>query len=305
MSFFPVIIDGRTLFNNRVMLIDAVGNTVNNGWIDISSPATLSLAPGEYRFSSQAAVSDYCFTVHTNGIIQLSPDTAEFMQVINGNTLRLTGYAVKIDARYLTGNGIAIPSAHAPVNGDGFANGFFKHEQINLLPGLAYYITTASGMVSNFLIRLGVNREWQVLHPETMLPDSVYDNFITCINGAYIPEIIFFGYPVLIDGRSAKCPLRLIDLAGTASKGSNHACFDDEGVFFANLIPQRREKEGFEQNDLYRFETETRNYSEPGFYITNDGKLGFDPLYGLYFAVDQFNGLTRLNVIYPLPDRIE
>ncbi len=305
MNFFPVIIDGRNLFNNRVLLIDPMGNTVNKGWIDISTPAHLSLAPGEYRFSTQSAVSDFSFTISTNGNILLSPDTTEFMQVVNGNTLRLAGYAVKIDARYLTGDGIAMPTAHASAAGDGFANGFFKHERINLLPGLAYYITTAAGMVSNFFIKLGINREWQVLNPETMLPDSVYDNFITCINGAYIPEIIIFGYPLLIDGRSAKCPLRLIDLQGTPSKGCNHACFDNEGVFFVNLIPQRRVKVGFEQNDLYRFETETHNYSEPGFYITNDGKAGFDPLYGLYFAVDKFNGLTRLNVIYPLPDRIE
>jgi hypothetical protein len=304
MSFFSVIIDGRNLFNNRILLIDSGGNTVNNDWIDISSPLNLSLAPGEYRFSSQASLSDFSFTINTTGLIILSPDTTEFMQVINDNTLKITGYAVKIDARYLTGDGIAMPTAHAPAAGDGFANGFIKHERINLLPGLAYYITTASGMVSNFFIKLGVNREWQVLNPETMLPDNIYDNFITCINGSYTPEIIIYGYPVLIDGRSAKCPLRLIDLVGTASKGSNHANFDDEGVFFVNLIPQRREREGFEQNDLYRFETETHNYSEPGFYITIDGKIGFDPLYGLYFTVDKFNGLARLNVIYPLPDRI-
>jgi hypothetical protein len=305
MSFFPVIIDARNLFNNRILLIDAAGNTVNNAWIDVSSPASLSLAAGEYRFSSQAGLSNYSFKVDTNGHIILSAETVSFMQVINHNTLKLNGLAVKIDARYLTGAGIGLPTAHAPAENGNSGDGLIKCERINLLPGLPYYITTAAGMVSNFFIQLSLSNGWQILNPDTMKPDSVYERFITCVNNAYTPELIIYGYPILIDGRSARCPLRLIDLAADVSKGCNHGNFDNEGVFFVNLIPQRRRAEGFTQDDLYRFETENNKYSEPGFFITNDGKVEFDPLYGLYFKTDKFNGLARLNVIYPLPDRIE
>lgn len=304
MSTFNITIDGTTLFNNRILLIDPAGNMVNNDWLDCSTPLQLSLAEGEYRFCNQTTVSDFYFTVSSSGAINIPPTANAFMQVVNGNTLKLKGYRVKVDARYLTGDGITWPTAHVATNEDGIANGFIKNDIISLLPGMAYYIQSASGMVSNFYIKLTLDKQWQVLHPTTMAPDAVFDRFITIINDTYIPELIIMGYPLLIDGRSAKHQLQLMDVNGSYNKGANHTTFDDEGVLFVNLLPQRQQTEGFANNDLYRFATDKNTHSHPGFYVTNQGQISFDQLYSLYFSVDSFNGLTRLMVLYPLPELI-
>jgi hypothetical protein len=304
MQAFSITIDGSSLFNNRILLIDPSGNTVTGDWLDCSKPLHLELVPGEYHFSSQATISDFSFTVTGNGELNISPATEAFMKVVNGNTLKLTGYRVKVDARYLTGNGISWPTAHVPAANDGLLCGFMKNETISLLPGMAYYLQSASGMVSNFYVKVTVTGQWQVLNPKTMAPDAVYDGFITLINDAYVPELIIFGYPVLIDGRSAKHTVQLIDVMATSAKGGNHSPFDDEGVLLVNLMPQRQETEGFGADDLYRFITDKGAYSHPGFYITNAGKIAFDPLYSLYFTVDRFNGMQRLTVLYPLPELI-
>jgi hypothetical protein len=304
MQAFSIIIDGTTLFNNRLLIIDPSGNTIGGDWLDCSKPLQLQLVPGVYHFSSQATISDFGFTVNKDGTISILPETEAFMKVINSSTLKLTGYRVKADARYLTGNGIAWPTAHAPVANDGLVCGYMKNETFSLLPGMAYYVQTASGMVSNFYLKVTVTGQWQVLNPKTMAPDAVYDGFISIVNDAYIPELTIFGYPVLIDGRSAKHTVQLIDIMGTNTKGSNHSPFDDEGVLLVNLLPQRQETEGFAADDLYRFVTDKGAYSHPGFYITNAGKIAFDPLYSLYFTVDRFNGMQRLTVLYPLPELI-
>jgi hypothetical protein len=304
MSVFNVTIDGTTLFNNRIILLDPAGNMVGGDWLDCSAPLALNLVAGEYRFCNQTSVSDFSFWVNEDGGVIIAPSTQDFMQVMNGNTLKLKGHRVKIDARYLTGDGILWPTAHVATPGDGLANGFIKNEIISLLPGLAYYVQSASGMVSNFYIKLTLDKAWQLLNPATMAPDIVYQRFITLINDAYIPELHLFGYPVLIDGRSARHPLSLMDVHGSPSNGANHTLYDDAGVLMVNLLPQRQKSAGFADNDLYRFATDTNQYSHPGFYITNLGEVGFDPLYNLYFTVDNFNGLTRLTVLYPLPELI-
>jgi hypothetical protein len=304
MNGFDITIDGNNLFNNRLLLIDPAGNTVGGDWLVCDGMLQLRLLPGQYRFSSQATVSDFSFTVNNDGTLGILPETEPFMQVVGGSTLKLKGYRVKVDARYLTGNGVVWPTAHAPVTGDGLDNGFVKNEIINLLPGMAYYVQSAAGMVGNFFIKLTLNNQWQVLNPATMAPDAVYDRFITVINDAYIPELILMGYPLLIDGRSAKHSLLLMDLDGDRTKGANHTAFDNQGVLFVNLLPQRQQATGFAEEDLYRFSTETNGYSHPGFYITNEGEVAFDPIYDLYFDVDKFNGLTRLTVRYPMPELI-
>jgi hypothetical protein len=305
MNGFDVTIDGTALFNNRILLIGPDGSSVGGDWLNCSGLLRLHLAPGEYRFSSQATVSDFSFTVLGDGSLSVLPTTAEFLQVVNNDTLRLKGYRVKVDARYLTGDGVAWPTAHAPATGDTFDNGFIKNEIINLLPGMAYYVQSAAGMISNFYLKLTLDKRWQVLNPLTMATDPVYDRFITLINDAYIPEVILMGYPVLIDGRSASHPLQLMDVWGTFGRGANHTTFDNEGVLFVNLLPQRQKANGFADDDLYRFSTDKNHYSHPGFYITNEGAIAFDPVYGLYFSVDDFNGLTRLKVLYPLPELID
>lgn len=304
MSVFSVTIDGTTLFNNRILLLDAAGNTINGDWLDCSEPLLLDLAAGEYRLGNQTSVSDFYFLVNDDGSLSLMPNTESFMQIVNSTTLRLKGHRVKVDARYLTGDGIAWPTAHVATPGDGLVNGFIKNDIISLLPGLSYYVQSASGMVSNFYVKLTLEKEWQLLNPATMAPDSVYENFITLINDAYIPELHIFGYPLLIDGRSARHPLLLMDINGNAANGANHTLYDNDGVLLVNLLPQRQQSAGFAENDLYRFATETNQYGHPGFYVTNRGDIGFDPLYSLYFTVDRFNGLTRLTVLYPLPELI-
>lgn len=304
MNVFSVTIDGTALFNNRILLIDAAGNTINGDWLDCSQPLHLQLMPGEYRLGNQTSISDFYFLVNEDGSLGLMPNTASFMQVVNGATLRLKGHRVKVDARYLTGDGIAWPTAHVAAPGDGLVNGFVKHEIISLLPGLSYYVQSASGMVSNFYIKLTLEKTWQLLHPATMAPDTIYEGFITLINDAYIPELHIFGYPLLIDGRSAKHQLQLLDINGSTANGANHTLFDNDGILLVNLLPQRQKSAGFADNDLYRFATDTNQYSHPGFYITNSGEIGFDPLYSLYFTVDSFNGLKRLTVLYPLPELI-
>jgi hypothetical protein len=302
MQAFSIIIDGGSLFNNRILLIDPLGNTVNGDWLDCSKPLHLELVPGVYHFSSQATISDFGFTVNTDGTLSILPETEAFMRVVNTHTLKLTGYRVKVDARYLTGNGIGWPTAHAPSANDGLLCGSLKNEIISLLPGMAYYVQTASGMVSNFYLKVTLKGQWEVLNPKTMAPDVVYEGYISIINDAYVPELTIFGYPVLIDGRSAKHKLLLMDVNGTPEKGANHTLFDGDGVLMVNLLPQRQETEGFAENDLYRFITDKDTYSHPGFYITNAGKIAFDPLYSLYFTVDKFNSMQRLTVLYPLPE---
>lgn len=310
MTTSTITIDGRGLFNNRILIIKPDGNAINNDWLDCHALLVFNLEPGQYRFSSQATMSDCFFTVETDGSLSVLPIYQPFIEVQAGNTLKLKGYAVKVDARYLTGNGICWPTAHVPEAGDGYDNGFFKYDTIHLMPDLAYHISTGSGNVSSFYLKLSIQKEWQVLDGQTMLPNPVFNQFISIQNTAYIPELTIYGYPLLIDGRSAKYQVYMQDIGGRPEKGNNFSCFDDAGVLLANLLPLRHTVTATGEIDLatsvdsYSFQTATAPYAEPRFIVSNDGRIVFDPVYSLYFKLDHFNGMQRLTVTYPLPDRI-
>ncbi|HEY0641127.1 MAG TPA: hypothetical protein VGD67_26140 [Pseudonocardiaceae bacterium] len=235
------------------------------GFLDSAVVQTVTLPSGvDHRIWTYSPAADFMFRVDGAGNIDYPAEFEHFLDGDGTNRLTLVGLPVTVDARYLPGLGVL------PVQAGNTRDDFISHETVRLLPSTVYYWQQGSGRTVNFRAALRRDGTWWY--------DARFDGYMA---GRGTGTLTFYGYPLIVDARAAGGTGVLVHpVAGLA--------FDTSGVQTVVLLPA----------DPYHLQVRAGVVAEPDFRLDDNGVFSFDA--GAPFALDTFDGLTRLTVTGPI-----
>lgn len=229
MSEFAITFDMTQLYDSEIVLEGPTrGSITTSSKLPISASSKLptSLKPGEYRLGGRSQeMGATRFSVTADGKLNYGPEFDGCLQGRGGTELKLVGYPVTLDARY-----VAMDGGEGVVLGSG--PGWIVHRSIHLLPG-RYRVEQASAKISTFAFDLLVkNVSTDSLqahyvhrfdyHPELDVSQGGF------LEGLGTDTIVFRGYQFLIDANTAGARV-VCEVNGIQSA--------DNGVMFASFLP--------------------------------------------------------------------
>lgn len=258
-SAFPVNIDATQLVYHNFII---PGQT---GWINANVVQTLPLAPGRYNFQiASGYYADFWFDVTPGGTVDYDAAFDAFLGGRGTSTLTITGFAVTIDARYLSGSGVLLVVGGAD---------WITYATVRMVPASYYSVQQGSGVVADLQFKLGLDG--------TFAYDPAYNGFL---RGSGTSTLEFLGYPLLVDARAAGG-------AGVLIQTVWGMPFATTSVQYACLLPAA----------YYALQVNSGIVTNAAFRLDTNGVFSFDPALAPYLALDTFNGLTRLRALGPLP----
>ncbi len=247
----------------RLFIIPGVTPT----WVDSRTVQSLTFQPGTYRFQiASGYYADFTFEVGADGKLAYASTFDGFLAGRGTNRLTIRGFAVTLDARYLSGDGILLVTP---------SSDWIRYQTVRMVPASSYSVQQGAGQVARFVFRLDANGDFQ------------YDQarFGGFLRGAGSSTLEFLGYPVLVDARaSGGDGLTIVPVRNLPFTAASVQC--------ANLLPA----------DGYRLLVRSGVVSDAGFSVGETG--GFTPQGALasHLAATPggFNGLTLLQVESPI-----
>jgi hypothetical protein len=243
-------------------------------WVESRSAVrTLSLAPGRYNFQvASGYYADFTFDVTAQGTVDYAAGCDAFLQGRGTSRLTIAGLEVTLDARYLSGSGVllVVPST---------SEDFIVHRTVRMVPASYYSVQQGSGQVASFSFRLGLDGRF------------AYDPSFDASRGGFLAgqgtsTLQFLGYPLLVDARLAGgVGLTVHPVWGLP--------FTLTQVQFLDLLPAAR----------FVLQTESGVLTQAQFALDPDGRFHFDESQASWLRLSRFNGLSRLEVLAPLPRR--
>ena len=240
-------------------------------WLDASTVQTINLPVGTHSYQiASGSFCDFSFTVAADGTVGYPPQFASFLSGVGTNTLKLNGFAVTLDARYLTGLGFIW--ANIP------QNGWIQYRQCRLLPFSYYDVQQGSGIVCNFQFALDGNGHFKF----APAMDYAAGGFL---RGQGTTRLELLGFPLLVDARNAGGAGVLVQPIGWGVP------FAYSGVTTIIVLPAS----GF------RLQFESGIVTDDGFDLLANGTIVLHDVGVPNLALDTFHGLARLTVRNRLP----
>lgn len=236
-------------------------------WTDARVVQELDLPAGTYNYQiGSGFYCDFTFSVTPDGKIAYDPKFEAFLDGAGTATLRLAGFAVTLDARYMPGSGIIWC-------GDIPSTGWFQRRQCRLLPASFYRVQQGSGIVCDLAFKLDGDGRFQ------------YDAALDAGSGGPLrgkgsTTLEFLGFPILVDARRAGgAGLMVHPVAWGMTFATNQ-------VVMFNVLPAA----GFQ------IQLDSGVVTNAGFDVDKAGKITPRNDGGLTVAVDSFHGLARVSV---------
>jgi hypothetical protein len=262
---FPVSIDATQLMY-RYFVIPGV----TAGWVDSRTVQTFNLAPGTYAFQiASGYYADFTFTVTATGTVDYSASFSSFLSGMATSTLKINGLVVTLDARYLSGSGVLLV---APLTSDDW----ISYKTVRMVPASYYSVQQGSGEVANFSFKLGIDGKWSY----TGTYDVSAGGFLA---GNGTSTLTFFGYPLLVDARSAGG-------TGVTIQPIWGMPFSTTSVEYACLLPAQS----------FALQVRSGVVSAATFSLSQTGAYAITPSATSLIALDTFHGLARLRATAPL-----
>lgn len=186
MTTFPIQIDATQLVYRDFFI-----PTITNHFINSRIVQTLSLHPGTYNFQvGSGYVADFTFSVTAQGTVDYDASFDTFLTGRGSSTLKILGFQVTLDARYLSGLGVLLVVPHT-------AEDFITFKTCRMVPASFYSVQQGSGEVASFTFKLGLDGNFS-------FDQSKFGGFL---GGNGTSTLEFFGYPVICQ---IKCPQRTL-----------------------------------------------------------------------------------------------
>jgi hypothetical protein len=184
------------------------------------------------------------------------------------STLTVNGFAVTLDARYLSGSGVLLVVGGAD---------WIAYRTVRMVPASYYSVQQGSGVVADFQFKLGLDGHFAY--------QPAYDYGAGgFLRGNGTSTLEFLGYPILVDARAAGG-------AGLTIQTIWGMPFAYTAVQFANLLPA----------SYFALQVNSGVVTNAQFKLSASGVFSFSPSLAPYLALDTFDGLTRLRALGPLP----
>ena len=257
-----VEIDGSPLFTPG-FLVQGV-----TGWLNGRQIQTVSLQENRQYYIQTGVSAVYgVFWGDAAGDIAYEPAAEPYFDGAGTPRLTLVGVQVTVDARYLSGIGLLLASSAVQE--------WISYRTIRLLPQPYLYWQQGSGIVVNFRTALRPDGTWSY--------DTRFDlDHNGYVRGNGTSTLTFYGYPLLVDARSAGGTGVLVhSVAGLQ--------FTPSAVQTVVVLPTSR---------FYLQIASGPVVSDAPFALEDNGQITFDP--SLPYRVDSFQGMRRLTVTGPL-----
>ena len=274
MSQFSIQIDATPLFYRHFAIPG-----ITPSWIDSRVVQTLQLNPGTYNFQvGSGYYADFTFEVTTEGKISYDAKFNSFLSGRDTATLKVLGFEVTLDARYLSGSGVLLV---CPLTNEDW----ISHRTVRLVPASSYQVQQGSGVVTDFVFVLKQDGTFSY-NPSF---DRSKGGFLA---GNGTNKLEFYGYPILMDARVA------IDAQATDREPAGGLTlqpiwgmpFTTTGVQYADLLPAK----GFQ------LQLKSGIVSKAAFDLAPDGTFSFES--SLPLQLSTFNGLKLLKATGALPE---
>ena len=249
---FPITIDATALSNSAYLIIGPPtgfnvfpGNSPSAvGWTENSQAYTVDMVEGDFLFQiGSGEVSTFHFQVSSTGTITYAPEYAPFLSGEGTSELRVLGYKVQIDARYITAE--VVWSSNLS-----FAPTPISLSTYNLIPSPEYGLSDPNESYDmDWGFGLDGNGKF-VYKPEF---DYANGGFL---QGQGTSTLVLLGYPLLIDARSA-------DVSGVRVSPGTGVPFAASSVAYVNMLPEI----------LYALEFEAGVPSLARFKVTDAGAI--------------------------------
>ena len=235
--------------------------------------------------------SNFSFSVD-DGVVNYDTDCSRFLEGHGTDTLVLKGYAVTIDARYLTGPGLIFWGVLGYGASDPKGNGdtHLLNRTCQLLPGADYYFVVASGMYGDFSFTLEKDG--------SIFIDNKFLLFSRLQNGN---TIIIEGFPMIFDGvLNGANPTGLFGIYGLLDSpfADNHTPWSYSKVITGNFMPTLP-GHGFFPMMAYGGKS---GVSKEGFRVSVAGDVIVSD--ATYLNTDIYNGTRRVQILRDLEDRL-
>ncbi|WP_128914424.1 hypothetical protein [Granulicella sibirica] len=273
MATFPITVDATALSNTAYLIIGPPTgfnifppNSSALGWTANSQAYTVSMETGDYLFQIESGgVNSFHFQISATGTITYAAEYAAFLSGEGTSELRVLGYKVQLDARYITGQvfwsgNLAIDNNNLPI----------PLETFNLIPLDTYKVSASDENDWAF----GVDNTGKVFYDQSF--DYAQGGFL---QGAGTTKLTLLGYPLLIDARNA-------GEAGVRISSDTGVPFATSGVTYANLLP----------GCIYVLEFEDGVLSSATFRFSDVGVLTLTHQLPWVLSLDKFHGVPRLTV---------
>jgi hypothetical protein len=223
---FPITIDATALSNAAYLIMDASEqnlfpptSTQGLGWTANTQAYTVEMALGDYLFQiGSAEISTFHFQVSSIGTINYAAEFASFLSGEGTSELRVLGYKVQIDARYITAdvvwssNQVFTPT---PISLSTFT----------LIPSPDYGLSDPNES-SDMDWGFGLDGNGKF----TYKPEFDYANG-GFLEGQGTSTLVLLGYPLLVDARNAGgAGVRVVPGTGVP--------FATSGVTYVNMLPE-------------------------------------------------------------------
>lgn len=273
MSQLPIQIDATQLFY-RYFVIPGV----TSDWIDSRVVQTLQVKPGSYNFQiASGYYADFTFEVTPEGTINYDEKFNSFLSGCSTSTLKVLGFEVTLDARYLSGSGVLLL---CPLTNDDW----ISYRTVRLVPASFYQVQQGSGVVTDLVFTLKLDGTFSYV--------SSYDRS----NGGFLSgngtrKLEFYGYPILVDARDAidAQAADTVPAWGLTIQPIWGMPFTTTGVQYADLLPAK----GFQ------LQIKSGIVSQATFDLSTDGTFSFNS--SLPLQLNTFNGLKLLKATGALP----